>query len=118
MQKFALFFLVWCSLRFLGLQSSRCFMSLEDAIGRTFRQFFPLGSNSKIRKRPQRRERARPKLWSQIASLAESEEPQHRALRLFVRYVEYSTRRYKHTLPGSYFQNLKRLRYAVMVLVR
>src|SRR4029450_6438716 len=47
-------------------------MSLEGAIARTFRQFFPMGSNSKIRKRPQRRERARPKLWSQIASLAES----------------------------------------------
>jgi hypothetical protein len=47
-------------------------LSLEGAIARTFRQFFPMGSNSKIRKRPQRRERARPKLWSQIASLAES----------------------------------------------
>jgi len=58
------------------------------------------------------------KTVSQIVSLAESKEPQHRALRLFVRYVEYSTRRYKQTLPGSYFQNLKRLRYAVMVLVR
>src|SRR4029453_12311000 len=56
-------------------------MSLEGAIDRTFRQFFPLRSNSKIRKRPQRRERARPKLWSQIASLAESKKPQHRALR-------------------------------------